>query len=399
MAQALDVSITDLSGVTKAYLHQYSGLEVVVPLNDSRTARVTIPRNAKAATEVSALNRLLKIRYFGIPVFWGLISRPRRSGQTIEIGATDLSLKLQKTFLRNGDYAVDTGYDFGGGIGMFQLLEAARLAGTNWATWTPAIPDLGIAEGYTDPAIPINPVTVKKAERGAKVWEEIQEYSSKTVGPDFEIQPFDERYNPNGSAFHDPTTSWRNVCEFNVYKRQGSDTKWETIRFHDNFGRSNATIDWEDGGDEMVNYAVAVGGDDNKTRKFGRVVPSFEKYGIYGDWISGATGDTTGVNVSEVLTQAAKGTVLAYGLPPAFLTVNPVTHPPDKKYAYRYMRDFIVGDTILAASKYQPEGVKSSIARITKVTLTQNEQTGLVDQALECVPRSVAAADVSSGDA
>lgn len=399
MAQALDVSITDLSGVTVAYLHQYSGLEVEVPLNDARTARVTIPRNSTASAEVAPMNRLLKIRYFGIPVFWGLISRPRRSGMAVEINAVDLTLKLQATFLRNGDYAVDTGYDFAGGIGPFQLLEAARLEGTAWETHVPAIPDLSIAEGYTDPAIPVMPVTAKKSERGAYVLEELQEYSEKTVGPDWELQPIDEAYNPNGSDLHDPVTNWRNVCEMNIYARQGDEDNWENVRFHDNFGRSNATIDWEDGGDELRNYAVAVGGEDNGSRKFGRSVPSFEEYGIYGEWIAGATGDTTGVDIDEVLEQAAKSRVLAYGLPPMFLTVNPVSYPPTAQFAYRYMRDFKVGDAILAASKYDPEGLRSTIARITKVTLSQNEQTGLVDQALECVPRVVDAADVGTGDA
>lgn len=397
MPQPLDVSLTAIDGPQIATITDYSQCEVEVPINDGRTARVTCSLYNEGVADIvkdgAALKVFLKIRYYGIPVFWGPLTRPRidfPSG-TIELPARDLSLRLERTFLRNGDYAVDTGYDVGGGTGMWQLLEAARLAGTAWETHTPAIPDLSIAEGFTDYGGTF-PTTSTKALRGDNLWQKILDFSESRAGPDFEIRPIDEQYNPNGSDLHDPVTDWRNVSEFNVYDRQGDPDKWETLRFHHGFGRDNAEVTWEQGGDQVVNYVVAVGGDDNTLRKFARNVTSWEEVGIYQAWDAGASND------ADVLEYRAHSTVKAYSRAPNYFTVAPRNDPPTARFAYRYMQDFEVGDAVLVAAKRSGVFFEET-GRITKVTLTLDEDSGLVQQALEVVPDVADDSEIATGDA
>jgi hypothetical protein len=386
--QAFDVSITDLEGKTLTTLFQYSGLEVAIPLNGPRTARLNLSLYNPKCVFVRGYDRLLKVRFYGIPVFWGIIKNPTwtGSGGTVEVNCVDATIKLLMNFIREGDIVHDEGYDIAGGIGMWEIIEGARLSG-GWEDHDPTIPDLGIAEGFSDYESPIG-VATKKVERGQQIQTEIDDFAESSVGPDWELQPIDERYNPNGSSLATAKGS-RNFVEMNVYERQGDPDKWETVRFHHGWGVDNAEDATLEEGD-IVNYAVAVGGKGNEKRAIARNVTSWEQYGIYGEWESGGSTGEEGieVNVRAVLRNRASLPLMTNSYPPKTFTIIPRVEAPDDKFTLRYMRDFKVGDTAYIASKKGFQNFKGT-GRITEVILTRDDASGLPRQVVTCVPRNL----------
>jgi hypothetical protein len=120
---------------------------------------------------------------------------------------------------------------------------------------------------------------------------------------------------------------------------------------------------------------------------------SWVQYGIYEAWES-AGEDLAGDVRLDVLRSRALAKVRAYGLPSVDVTITVDDEGPG---AYRYLRDFQVGDLVTVVAR---KGHRSFIGdvRITQVTLSQNEKTGGVSLELLCVPYSDVEAEILFDD-
>lgn len=392
--------LTDLDGVTLRTCWDHQGGEVMIPKNDSRTAKVTLSVYNEVVTQIGtteypALERMLKVYY--IPhqtevylVFWGVIIKPHWnfSQGTVEVNAHDPSLAWKKGNHHYGDTVVGTrtrgGFPMDGrGIRMLaesvmpnvdQLARGVRGPGILWGINTvpnekkrPA--DLNKPNAATDGVWSL-------ATRGQQVFESIQNVVEAADGPDWQLRPTDDFKERGFFAYLD------------TFARQGKDRTGQIV-WHYGFGRNNLeNMEWEPDGDAVKNWAIEVAPGGPSTKEdTGRIAAahkdgSFTRIGIYENWESSNNKDT-----QQVLQTKANAWVAAYGTPPDLVTL---TLRPERygtrgqaESPYKYMTDFQIGDVMRAVGRkgYAFVDLQGEAQSVTLTATTRTESRTSVELA------------------
>jgi hypothetical protein len=382
----VDVAITNLDGDTVARINQYSELEVIDPLCDSRTARVTISIYDHAAAEAQPLSRGLKIAYGDVLIFNGIIVQPSIdfAAGTVTIAAHDPTLKLKHHYHRYGDIVVDYGYPVDG-TGMRMLIESSIPIEPQLDR---DIPGNHILWGY-DSSTPQGPKPTtsppqsgdgvwRRVERGTNVWESLTNTQQTLLGPDFRFRPVDTEH-PGVQGV--PPSGF--MVEFDTADKLGTD-RHDSVIFQHNFGQDNAeNVNHEPDGDSTRNYWVQVypGGERNRDDTARRALvhdgDSWDAYGIYGGWESSGQHDSP-----QVLREKARAWVKAYATPPDFFTVTPRIDRPGVPL---YGHDYFVGDVITAQAKRGYRGL-NLVGRVLQATIRQVDAAGNTRVELDCAP-------------
>lgn len=373
--------IENVSGTGLRRISNFRDLTVTEPLNDSITAKLTLSMYDWAAQEVLPLERVLTVVYDGFLVFRGRFTRPIFNFQqgTVEINAHDATLALKHHYHAFGDEVVEFGYPIDG-RGLRMLCESSVPLEVQ--------ADAGmIPSGYLygedltthqEGGISDDDSIWRRVERGANVWESVQNLSQIVGAPDFHFRPVHPDFpGINGS----PPAGF--YAELDCYDRRGEDQS-SSIIFEHGFGKKNAeNVIWEPDGTSVRNFWVQVypGGDRSSTddQRRARVLngDSINAYGMMMGWESSGQKDAY-----KSLVQKAKAWVRAYAFPPDYFTVVP---GPDKAGTPKYRDDYNVGDTILARGKkgYVQKEIEGRIIQATLSQVNANSQTK-VD--LSCVP-------------
>jgi hypothetical protein len=339
--------------------------EVVIPLNDSRTASVTVSayddicETLAEAIEANDLHQIpyethLKVYYDGLLVFWGPIkvrSVDMVAG-TVRFDAVDMSLRLVKHFIREGDLLLGNGQvDATTGQGYLPIssdgLKRLRDAGN-----TTSFPPLGIDDG-TDDFAP-DPNAIAGVMRGDQIWSTWLQIV-QTLGPDFELEPRD--------------ASDGYYCQLNTYAHQGSDIS-AAVQLHYGTGRQNLDALSFVEGEEYSNLAHVLDRD-AKYRETITNATALTRTGPYITWDATDfdTKHSTEADARTVLDAHGQDIIDAYSRPLVGLSL---TLPVDTSDGYHYFIDYKVGDTIGVAGKAGFVTLPEAPYRITRVTLTQD---------------------------
>jgi hypothetical protein len=392
----LKIKIIDIWGEPVGYISQFGNLEVVDPLNDGRSAKVTLSMFDKPAAKIKPLEHLISVTYGDFLVFIGYIGRPvfdYKAG-TIQVAAHDPTAKLKNHHHRWGDIVVDVGYPLDG-KGYRQLLESSIPIEPQADR---GIPGNGILWGTND-ATPQGPRPTtdppasgdglwRRCERGANVWESLINAAQILGAPDFRFRPVD---NEHPGVYGEVPPGF--FCEFDTSDRIGDDTAYRIVYDH-NMGRRNAAnIVHEPDGFSVRNYWVQVypggerGPNDKQRRALYHSEASWQKYGIMQGWESSGQPDK-----QEVLAAKAQAWVQAYKWPPDFFTVTPEIDGPQVPV---YMRDFETGDSVTVRSKKGYCNFEAT-GRVIQTTLRQVDASSNTKIELSCVP--VVGGDIGEGD-
>jgi hypothetical protein len=370
--------IIPFGGTTAPYYGRIadpSAGEVVIPLNDSRTASVTVSafdpvvETLAAAIASNDLHQIpyethLKAYYNGHLVFWGpvkVLGGDFTAG-TLRLDAVDMSLRLIKHFIREGDTTLEGTVDATTGEGSLPIshtgMRLLRDAGT-----TSSFPPLGIDDG-TNSYAPAT-VGVLGVRRGDQVWNLITQMS-QALGPDFELEPRDD-----SDGYY---------CQLNTYDRQGADVSG-TVQMHYGTGRQNLESLSFVEGEEYVNLAHVLDKDlrYRRTRSNATGLARTGPY-IYWDTTDFDTSHTSEADSEAVLDARADDILDAYSEPLAALSL---TLFPDAPGGYRYLDDYKVGDTIGVAGRVGFLQLPEAPYRVMKVTLSKDGESDR--QALEVV--------------
>jgi hypothetical protein len=381
----LHCQITTLSGTVAATPSNWEGLEVVVPLNDSRTAKVRISIFDGAANEIRPLDRMMKVYYMDRLVFWGVIVKPvwDVAAGTIEVNCVDPTFRLKHRYHRYGDAAVDIGYSLDG-PGMRTLIESAIVTPEQLAD---NVPPLGILWGFDHtthqrrkPDDLQNPVEGDGlwsiAQRGDNIWDSIMALNQGVVGPDFEFAPLDN------------LGAWNHV-RLNTADKIGNNRTASVVYRYGSGGNLENFV-YEPDGDSVRNYMVTVqpGGERNRSleeihrhKALAFNMQSVRKYGYIQGWES-----TGALDNHDVLVAKSDAWVDNYAFPAKFCTITPKinTGPP------WFHTHYWVGDIIRVQATRGSLSVNTT-ARITGVTVSQVDAAGNTREAITCVPETTGA--------
>lgn len=382
LSRGLEFHLTGIMGFGDTSAPYYGRLadpqagEVVIPLNDSRTASVTVSAFDPVVETLAALTQVpyavhLKAYYNGHLVFWGPIKV--RSGDfvagTVRFDAVDMSLRLIKHFIREGDVTLEGTVDATTGEGSLPIshtgMRLLRDAGE-----TTSLPPLGIDDGTNDFAP--STVGVMGVRRGDQVWNTWLQMS-QTLGPDFELEPRDD-----GDGYY---------AQLNTFTRQGTD-KSGAVQFHHGNGRQNLEALSFVEGEEYTNLAHVLD-KDLKYRETRTNASAILRTGPYIAWDATDfdTSHTSEADSRAVLDAHGDDILAAYSVP--LIALN-LTLFADTEDGYHYLDDYGVGDTIGVAGKAGFLELPEAPYRVTRVTLSQDGDN--VRQGLEVV------ADRTSGD-
>jgi hypothetical protein len=343
--------------------------EVVIPLNDSRTASVTVSAYDPVVETLAGLTQVpyavhLKAYYNGRLVFWGpvkVLGGDFVAG-TVRLDAVDMSLRLIKHFIREGDVTLEGTVDATTGEGSLPIshigMRLLRDAGD-----TLSFPPLGIDDGVNTYAP--ETVGILGVRRGDQVWNTITQMQ-QALGPDFELEPRDD-----ADGFY---------CQLNTYDRQGVDVS-PNVQMHLGTGRQNIESLSFVEGEEYVNLAHVLDKDleYRQTRSNGTAITRTGPY-IYWDATDFDTSHTTEADARDVLDARADDILDAYSDP---LVALNLTLFPDAPGGYRYLDDYGVGDTIGVAGRVGFLELPEAPYRVMKVTLTKDGEND--QQSLEVV--------------
>lgn len=393
----LRATITDVWGTPLHKVEFHQGIEVMWPVNDSRTAKLSLSIYHPACKFVRPLDRLVKIYYGPWILFHGIMLKPIWSGKQgiVEVNCHDTTLRLKHRYNRFGNEPVDKGYPMDG-RGLRMLVESGVPIEPQLDR---DVPNVGILWGTdTYPQQGPKPVTSPpaagdgywgRAERGSNVWDTIQNLLQIQGAPEVEFEPIDADFPAVGGVWNPG-----DMAQMHIAPRIGSD-KTGQVFFQHNFGQGNADdFVYEPDGDVVRNYWVEVnpGGErnraDTKNKALSHDGASWKKYGIYGGWESAQQTYT-----KEGLQQRANAYVGAYAYPPDFFSVTPRSEGTNVP---AFLKTYKVGDTIRAATR---KGYlnKDLQGRIIKATIKQRDTSGGAQMTLDCVP-TVGGAPASGGD-
>lgn len=383
-AQICDVWGDPIAGGTIYRTAEGGGLEVTDPLNDARTARLTLSIYDKAAHYCRPLDRLLSVTYGPHLIFKGPILQVATdyASASVQITAHDASIKLKQHFHRYGDAACDTKFPIDG-RGVRLLVESSLPTATQIIN---DVPPNGILWGHDttthEAAAPPagDGIWRGPVKPGTNVWESINNLKDVLPGRfDFRLTPVDKDHlgvlETSIPGFY---------CELDTADRLGTD-KSDTLILEHGLGQDTAeNVTHEPDGDVVRNYFTQVypggqkGRNDHERRATAKAPNSIADYGLLEGWeSSGQTNDT-----QAVLLEKARSMVKAYARPPDFFTVAPRQSSADVP---RYPGDMKVGDTIRVRARKGTRQV-DLIGRILSATVAAIDQAGNSRVTLECAP-------------
>lgn len=324
-------------GAEEVVVSEFEDLEVVHPLNDGRTARVTLsifdPVIATVTPFAFALRVLWEDRLE--PVFFGPsnISVDYAAGKCY-LDAQDPSLRMSHHYLRRGDDALtgDSDPDKGTidaddtGIGL--CVDAAQNTAGQDARDDPK---LGLQWSGFYSTSRTRPIGV---ERFQECWSVVQDIARAVGGPDFDVQTND---------------AWPASQYAYLYTYDSLGTDRTTIT-PDAPPAGKVVLDYGIGADNLTSFQERPGrptthahvhSSDGKYRRSAGATAASNQTGIYVDAINYdievkktpafPLGDT------EALAELAQARVKAYGFPPKFLEV---TLRPDAVISHSYGHPF-----------------------------------------------------------
>ena len=448
-APHLQIFFTDLEGEVVGTPSNFWDTQVEIPLNDARLASTTVSIYdtvglGAGGENVTPADRMLKVTYGDHLVFWGQILTPvwDAANKSVQLQAHDPTIRLKRHFHRYGDFAVGTrsqgGYPLNGMGARILVLSSFPTDRQEALGW----PHPGIYFGFdstTDftgqdgpyPSYP-RPVDLEdiqddeaiwfRAERGANVWDTLQNLTKAVEGFDISFTPCDADHPPQTNLTGDGdwiAKEWSPgfYCQMNCWVEEGNDrTKSnetdhevvvdevtytngaKNVVFQCGFGRDNLdNFIFRPDAAQMRNYAGVhyPGGQrnkgDRKRMAHAWLQESAARYGQYHEW---ATADQK--LDKPVMMMMAKAYLTAYGFPPTYFDIE---LSPDRfgggvssEEPYRYRDHFNLGDYITAEVK-EGELHANLDARIVKITLNQEGNKRTVKTSLECVPKILANLD------
>lgn len=394
----LEVFISNRDGSINRRMFQYSNLEVVHAFGDARTARFTAPiddLNALFQSNIQhflPLSRLVTMIYRGRPIFWGPITKPAFNfhQRTVEVFCHDPSIYWKNHHLDDRD-AEDNLHPLVNGVGLEELALAAEPTTGEFADG--AI-DTGIlfggpAEAYLLPGEEER--RTMDMNRGDAIFEAIQNLADPLDGPEWELRPINEDYNPFDLA-PDPGHGVMLIAR----EELGTD-KSDSVIFHYGFGRTNlVAFTYEPDGTAVRNRAVVTDG--RGRPQVAKYTGNWDSYGIMESWESAAGDDVKPAQRRE----KAKIIVQNYSHPLPIFTLEPTWDQGQMGSAaavpWRYPTGYTVGDRIRAIAKCGRMEV-DLIGRVTQVTLTQLNAAENVKAQVECVPKTIFEDDIEVGTA
>lgn len=374
----LGVVFTTRAGSSLGRPITFADWSVEVPLNDSRTGKFTISIFDPVAVHVKPLETFVRFYWGDWIVMNGPILNPVWNGAegTVEVNCHDPSIWLKNHYLRYGDPAVDDGYS-ADGEGIWQVLACAFPSDYQIGLGVPVLPIAG-GVSWSDATL-----GSRKADRGANVWEVIQNTTELLPGPDFDLKPVDQQ--TLDSAF-EVSTDQGPVVMFDTYEQLMVDRSRPgqpgAVSFMFGFGLGNLSdyVLSPDGASVRNNQVIVYPGGqtspvDEEHRGIADNYPSQIKYGEMEGWESGGQRDS-----KTMLERKAHVFTGLYDEP---LENVEATVKPDS--AARFMRDFYLGD--VARFQARRGALQADVrARIMGVTLEQVEGTMEGVETLSVVP-------------
>ena len=379
-AQICDVWGTPIAGGAIYHTTDGGGLEVTDPINDSRTAQLTLSAYDRAARAARPLDRVLSVTYGDHLLFKGYILQVSTdfAAGTVQVAAHDPTIKLKHHYHRFGDLAVEAGYRVDG-KGMRVLIESSL---EPIAESESGIPPNGILWGHNSATH--RPTVIRSVKRGTNVWESVVNLSKLELGPDFRFRPVDKYHLGVYPAGILPSGF---MVELDTSDQLGTDKSGEII-FEHGLGEDNAeNVTHDPDGDLVRNHFTQVypGGQRNRADDLRRAEAfangSIHDYGLMEGYESSGQADT-----QALLKEKARTWVRAYARPPDFFTVEPrIRGSSGSDSTPTYPRDIKVGDYIRARAR-KGERDFDSIGRVTRAQVNSIDQAGNARLQLECVP-------------
>lgn len=393
----LEVWLTNRSGSLKRRAFQFTGLEVEHILNDSRTAKVSMPLHDYNALGQSNLENLrpgrrflkvvLKLQtgsgVFRRPIHWGPIVKPivDFEQRTVEVNSICPSLYLIRHFIRSWDVIVEITHPVNG----LALWGLAVCAIPTEAEESSGFPGPGIVQGALATYDELREV---RGRIGENVWAKMLELAQAADGPDFDLEPIDEDYDPDGTW--EPGV----FCRLNTFQRKGADNSSgeDAVIFHYGWGRDNLeNFRWEPDFAVVRNRFIATS---DRRRQEARAGDQIQALGMMEDWYT-----TSSRLDADGLREFAKGQVQAYGEVPDFFTMVPRIEqgPRDSQYGTpaRYPLDFSTGTKVRAVARVEDFTVGVN-GRIISVKTTQASDVDSVRQEVIAVPEVIGDEDVAT---
>lgn len=332
--------------------------EVVIPLNDGRTASVTLSSYDPIIEGLAALAQIpyavmLKAYYRGALVFWGPVKvhAVDSASSTTRLDAVDMSLRFTNHYLRRGDLLSGFGeLTFDDQDQGYLTINGAGVRLVRNAVNTTSFPTLGVGDGVDSFTAAAGVVGVT---RGDQAWQKVTDVQS-ALGPDVELAP-------------DESTP-QQYATLNTVVRQGSDQS-AIVVFHYGTGRQNVESLQFTEGEEYCNM-VHVLDRDHKFRVTVVNSTALARTGPYVRWEAtdfDATNSASDADVKAVLQAYGEAIIAGYGQPSLAVSI---TLPVDTEDSYHYIDDFIVGDSVGIAGKIGFETIPDFPYRLMRVTLS-----------------------------
>jgi hypothetical protein len=355
--------------------------QVRIPLNDSRTAQVTVSTFDPVLKAMigHTYARCLRVYYHGDLIFWGpcKLNDVDSAAGTVTLSAMDPSVRLIKHFLRRGDLdgALSATNHDRATVTIDHLgLRLIRDAGKNTPGQTDrGVPDLGIADGTNH--FTAAPDDLMGVARWDQCWSTMQELSA-SLGPDFELEPVEGT----------PGV----YCQLNTYAVQGSDIS-STVAFHYGTGLDNLeNLAWTEGSKYTTHVQTL-----DRAQTY-RITPAnLATSADTGPYVDVDITDFDAHDIPEVdalrvLEAYGNDVLAAYSHP---LIECKMTLPVETADSFRYLRDFIVGDIIGAAAKTGEIELPEGDYRITAVELHQEGSENATRPLLDVVSSHIPTTD------
>jgi hypothetical protein len=209
-----EVQVTDLYGnvltwtdeneVVHDHVEQYSNLSVDLPISDDRSAKLTLSlydpnvQNLVFTSHghrIAALGRMIRIKYRGRTIFWGIVTEPKFSTRTkqVEINCQGPTYKLKHRELNYSDPIVsDTEVPIHNPSDHRTIKAIVVAAHDTPSQYDLNIPDIGVfvtnVSGKTAPSS-----FWTEIQRGSNNWEKLIAVAESAYGGEFDVVPYDPR--------------------------------------------------------------------------------------------------------------------------------------------------------------------------------------------------------------
>lgn len=351
-------------------VHDPQSCQVEIPLNDARTATVTMSVHEPVLAALATLPQVpymacLRVYYRGSTVaFWGPITTRTvdMGAGTVTLTAVDPSIKLTRHFLRRGDLADTLGQAELRGVNGDQgwiSVDHRGLRALRDAATTETFAPLGIIVGFNDVEESANLLGVS---RGDQVWEKWLELVN-TGGPDFDLRP----------VLGTPGA----YVTLDTVQHLGSDLSAYGFALHYGCGRNNLEgVSFTDG-EQYTNLVHAIDAD-SQFRVTKANATTLARTGPYMEWLSTGYTAPDGVPASQVtgaLEQYADDVLAVAGEPSRTLTLTlPVDTDPSMD-GFWFGNGFYVGDSVPVAARNGNIVLNEELYRIVRVTLSQDGES------------------------